>query len=134
MTDPQSMIAILPCSNLDVSAHFYARLGFLQRGEEILPTPADDPYRILHDADGASLHLRAAEPGWLVPGQNPFALYYRRENVDQLAAEFVGEMVGSLWPEDRPSGMYEFAISDPDGTLIRVGWPIRLRQSVTVGR
>jgi hypothetical protein len=26
-------------------------------------------------------------------------------------------------------GMYEFAMSDPDETLVRVGWPTRLRTS-----
>jgi len=83
-------------------------------------------YRILRDADGASVHLRQAEPGWLIPGQNPLGLFYLRENVDELAAEFAGEIVGSLWPEDRPWGMYEFAISDPDATLIRVGRPTQL--------
>jgi hypothetical protein len=25
--------------------------------------------------------------------------------------------------------MYEFAVSDPDETLVRVGWPSRLRKS-----
>jgi hypothetical protein len=31
-------------------------------------------------------------------------------------------------PEDKPWGMYEFAISDPDQALVRVGWPSRLRR------
>jgi len=30
--------------------------------------------------------------------------------------------------EDTPWGMYEFAVSDPDETLVRVGWPSRLRK------
>ena len=29
--------------------------------------------------------------------------------------------------EDKPWGMYEFTLSDPDQTLVRVGWPTRLR-------
>jgi len=29
--------------------------------------------------------------------------------------------------EDKPWGMYEFAVSHPDETLVRVGWPSRLR-------
>ena len=28
--------------------------------------------------------------------------------------------------EDRDWGMYEFAVSDPDQTLVRIGWPTRL--------
>ncbi len=26
-------------------------------------------------------------------------------------------------PEAKPWGMFEFAVSDPDETLVRVGWP-----------
>ncbi len=128
MTIQQCLTAILPCSDLDAAERFYGRLGFLRRDETILPTAANDSYRVLYDAKGASLHLRPAEPGWLVPGQNPFSLYYMHENVDRLAAEFLGEIVGSLWPEHKPWGMYEFAVSDPDATLIRIGWPTRLYQ------
>ena len=29
-------------------------------------------------------------------------------------------------PEHKPWGMYEFALSDPDETLVRVGWPSHL--------
>jgi len=129
----QSIAAIIPCSDISASEHFYRRLGFLRRGDDATAEAAgNDAYRILHDADGASLHLRQVGPGLLIPGKNPLALFYRRENVDELAAEFVGEIVGSLWPEDKPWGMYEFAISDPDAILIRIGWPTRLRQHVTI--
>jgi len=120
-----AIIAIIPCTDLDRSERFYRRLGFLRRGEDM---ESGVEYRILHDADGHSLHLRQAEPGWLIPGQNPFGLYYAHERVDQLAAEFAGDMVGDAWPEDKPWGMYEFAIADPDQTLLRIGWPSRLRQ------
>ena len=30
-------------------------------------------------------------------------------------------------PSDKPWGMYEFTLNGPDDTLIRVGWPTRLR-------
>jgi hypothetical protein len=29
-------------------------------------------------------------------------------------------------PEHKPWGMYEFSVSDPDGVLVRIGWPSRL--------
>jgi hypothetical protein len=29
--------------------------------------------------------------------------------------------------------MYEFAMSDPDETLVRVGWPSHLRKSAQTG-
>jgi len=42
--------------------------------------------------------------------------------VDELAAA-MGDTVLHQ-PEIKPWGMYEFALSDPDETLVRVGWPI----------
>jgi catechol 2,3-dioxygenase-like lactoylglutathione lyase family enzyme len=119
------MIAILPCNDLDASERFYKRLGFSR--PEKPPQGEDDTYRILSNSKGAYLHLTEAVEGWLIPGRNPFALYLRIEEVDELAAEFVGETVGKKGPEDKPWGMYEFALSDPDETLVRVGRPTRLR-------
>jgi hypothetical protein len=46
-----------------------------------------------------------------------------------LAAEFQDEILNKSGLEDKPWGIYEFAVSDPDETLVRVGWPTRLRQS-----
>ena len=83
---------------------------------------------MLSDGKGGELHLQPAVEGWLVPGRNPFGLYLYVENVDELAAAFAGELLeASRQPEDKPWGMYEFSLSDPDGTLVRVGWPTRLR-------
>jgi hypothetical protein len=79
-------------------------------------------YRILSNGKGR-LHLTDAVEGWLVPGRNPFGLYFYLEDVDFWAAEF------RKTPQDTPWGMYEFAMSDPDETLVRVGWPSRLRQT-----
>jgi predicted lactoylglutathione lyase len=108
------MTAILPCNDLDASEAFYVRLGFTQRG-------GDDDYRMLSNGRGAMLALTAAVAGWLVPRRNPFGLYLYAENVDELAAA-MGETVLHK-PENKPWGMYEFAMSDPDETLVRVGWP-----------
>lgn len=111
---PNALIAILPCNDLDASEAFYARLGF-RRHDSI----AGD-YRILANDGGGELHLAAAVDGWLVAGRNPFGLYFYTEDIDTLAARF------GVVPEDKPWGMYEFALSDPDETLVRVGWPSRL--------
>ena len=70
---------------------------------------------------GGELHLTTAVEGWLVPGRNPFGLYLYLEEVDALAARM------GCRAEDKPWGMYEFAVSDPDETLVRIGWPSRLR-------
>jgi hypothetical protein len=65
------------------------------------------------------LHLTAALEGWLVPGKNPFGLYFYMEDVDVWATEFRDEILGKNGPENKPWGMYEFAMSDPDETLVR---------------
>jgi hypothetical protein len=117
------LTAILPCNDLDASEAFYNRLGFTRPPGE----SGDDTYRMLSDGKGATLHLTDAVEGWLVPGRNPFGLYLTTEDVDLLAARFAGETVEPRGPEVKDWGMYEFSLSDPDQTLVRVGWPQRLR-------
>ncbi|MDQ0463625.1 catechol 2,3-dioxygenase-like lactoylglutathione lyase family enzyme [Caulobacter ginsengisoli] len=114
-----ALTAILPCNDLDASEAFYGRLGFVREG-------GPDDYRMLSDGKGGTLHLTDAVAGWLVPGRNPFGLYLYAENVDELAAGVADLILGGK-VEDKPWGMYEFALSDPDETLVRVGWPTRLR-------
>ncbi|MGH8444825.1 MAG: glyoxalase, partial [Solimonas sp.] len=100
--------------DLDASEAFYRRLGFTTRD-------GDDGYRMLSDGRGGELHLTTAVEGWLVPGRNPFGLYLYTEDVDRLAREM------GCTATDQPWGMTEFAVSDPDETLVRIGWPTRLR-------
>jgi catechol 2,3-dioxygenase-like lactoylglutathione lyase family enzyme len=119
MAPHHGLTAILPCDDLDASEAFYARLGFKRRG-------GDADYRILSDGKGAELHLSAAEAGWLTPGRNPFGLYLSVEDVDGLARS-LGAFLKER-PAHKPWGMYEFALSDPDDTLVRVGWPSRAKQ------
>jgi catechol 2,3-dioxygenase-like lactoylglutathione lyase family enzyme len=123
-----SVIAILPSNDLDRSEQFYSRLGFTRVDREKTATGEANTYRILTNRTGGSLHLTAAEDGWLVPGKNPFGLYLYREDVDALAAALGSAALGS-GPEDKPWGMYEFTLSDPDETLVRVGWPSRPTRS-----
>jgi catechol 2,3-dioxygenase-like lactoylglutathione lyase family enzyme len=120
------MTAILPCNNLDASERFYNRLGFERSASRGPPPGEPDTYRMLSNGRGGYLHLTDAVEGWLVPGRNPFGLYLYLEDVDALAAEFQDEILGKHAPEDKPWGMYEFALSDPDQTLVRIGWPTRL--------
>ena len=51
------------------------------------------------------------------------------ERANQIANDAVASMPPEppKSPEDKPWGMYEFAMSDPDETLVRIGWPTRLR-------
>lgn len=122
-----ALAAILPCNDLDASEAFYNRLGF-SRPDADRPAPGEaDTYRILSDGKGGGLHLTDAVEGWLIPGRNPFGLYLYSEEVDRLAEAFKGETIEEDGPSDKPWGMYEFALSDPDETLVRIGWPSRLR-------
>ena len=116
-----TLVAILPCNDLDASERFYNCLGFVRRVES-----GDPGYRILFNSVGGHLHLTRAEKGWLVPGRNAFGLYLYLEDVDGLAAALRDFRSGRCGPEDKPWGMYEFAIPDPDETLVRIGWPTRL--------
>jgi catechol 2,3-dioxygenase-like lactoylglutathione lyase family enzyme len=115
-----NLVSVLPCNDMARSLVFYGRLGFrLAFG--------DEQYAMLTDAKGAEIHLQPAVEGWLIPGHNPFGLYLYTEQVDDLAQKFAGELLNGTGPENKPWGMYEFALSDPDETLVRIGWPTRLR-------
>jgi hypothetical protein len=61
----------------------------------------------------------------VVRGRNPNGVYLYLEDVDGLAAR-VSDLVAGDGPEQKPRGMYEFALPDPDRTLVRIGWASRL--------
>jgi hypothetical protein len=123
-----ALTAILPCNDLDASKRFYNRLGFSRPDSERPAAGEPDTYRMLSNGHGGHLHLTESVEGWLMPGRNPFGLYLYFEDVDAVAREFADELSTRRGPEDKPWGMYEFALSDPDETLVRVGWPTRLRR------
>jgi catechol 2,3-dioxygenase-like lactoylglutathione lyase family enzyme len=117
------LTAILPCNDLDASEAFYNRLGFFQ---DAASKDEHDGYRMLSDGRGGDIHLTNAVKGWLIKGQNPFGLYLYTEDVDAFAARFLDEVIEKEGASHKPWGMYEFALSDPDDTLVRIGWPSRL--------
>jgi hypothetical protein len=92
---------------------FITGLAFSRVRRDSPPPKWESNYRILTDGKGGELHLTDSVEDWLVPGRNPFGLYLYTEDVDALA--------GKKGPEDKPWGTYEFALSDPDQTLVRVG-------------
>lgn len=128
-TQTHRLTAIVPCNDLDASEAFYRRLGFLGPAGDREAQPFLDHYRILADGKGGHLHLTRAVEGWLMPGHNPFGLYLYSEDVDALAAEFRGQTIEKHGPEHKDWGMYEFALSDPDQTLVRIGWPSDQRRA-----
>ena len=116
MTIEHHGAAILPCNDLAASQAFYERLGFALSGDH-------GHYRILADGRGWHLHLQSVEPGWVNPAHNPFGLYLYVEDVDDVADRVRDIIIEKGAPHVKPWGMYEFAVSDPDGVLVRVGWP-----------
>lgn len=114
MSETHRVVAILPSDDLDASESFYAKLGF-----EVVSDHGH--YRILADGRGWHLHLNRV-PGW--PGDveaNPFGLYLYVEDVDAAADRMRALILAPGAPERKPWGTYEFAVSDPSGTLVRVG-------------
>ena len=110
--EKRSAVAIIPCNDLDESQAFYERLGFVATA-----IYEAQGYRILQDPGCAAVHLTRAAPDWPVPERNPFGLYLYSPDVETLAARFACKA------EAKPWGLREFAVSDPNGTLVRVGWP-----------
>jgi catechol 2,3-dioxygenase-like lactoylglutathione lyase family enzyme len=107
-----SAVAIVPCDDLDASQAFYGRLGF--QATSIYPHQG---YRILHDVNAASIHLTRVDPGSVDPERNAHGIYLYSEDVAALAAAM------GCTAQHKPWGLIEFAVSDPCGTLVRVGWP-----------
>lgn len=126
MDTQHTLTAILPCNDLDASEAFYNRLGFVRPEKDRPSAGEEDSYRMLSDGKGGAIHLTDSAEGWLVPGRIPFGLYLYTREVDALASVFREETLPGTGPEHKPWGMYEFALSDPDGTLVRIGWPSRL--------
>lgn len=110
--EKHSAVAIIPCNDLDESQAFYERLGFAATA-----IYEAQGYRILQTSGGASVHLARSAPGWVLPECNPFGIYVYSPDVAELAADFGCEADAKPW------GLREFAVSDPNGTLVRIGWP-----------
>jgi hypothetical protein len=113
--------AIVPNNDLQAAIPFWERLGFKRSG-------GDDGY-IIMTGWGCEVHLTQAndEPWRVSAANNPFGVYIRTPDVDAVAA-LVDDLIlrpGGI-PRHREWGLYEFAISGPDGLLVRVGWPSRL--------
>lgn len=119
--DPGIAIPILPSRDLNETRAFYERLGFQAAGW--WPTEFGG-YAILRRGD-LSMHFFAFQD--ISPDQNYAQCYWRVKDVDALYAEFHSAgltLSGTprLEPvEDKPWGMREFSITDPNGNLVRVG-------------
>jgi len=116
----KSLCPIMPRRDIAVAADFWVRLGFAP----ILQTSDC----LILARDGAEVHFFHA------PDHDPLedapSAYLRPSDIDALDAERAGQGLAStgtprLMPaEDKPWGMRELALIDPDGNLIRAGGPI----------
>ena len=113
-------IPILPSGNFNETAHFYAQLGFMERGRW------PDEYLIIkRPGDGLELHFwfNAA----VDPKENDVGCYVRWDTAAEaraLYAEWAAVDVkpGRLTsPKKTDYGLLEFALIDPQGNLVRVG-------------
>ena len=108
------MAPILPVRDMQASISFYERLGF--RSE---PYEDGAQYAFL-SMDGLSMHIGLMQTPEFV--FNPCGVYLYVEDVDAVYRSFLAAGVPCLnTPEDRPWRMREFAVSDPDQTLLRIG-------------
>lgn len=115
-----SLCPILPSRDLDATRAFWGQLGFQDADKD------HGDYLMLH-REGVELHF------FLWPAHDPTqcyaGAYLRVSDPDALDAEWGGlhlptSGIPRLIPvEDKPWGMRELAVIDPDGNLIRAGAP-----------
>ena len=123
MNEPVDLaIPILPCRHVAATVAFYERLGF-----EGGPHPFDERYAILRRGP-VELHFLTHEH--LVPAESFAGCYLRLSDVDATHRAFeAADLPRTGIPrlevlEDKPWGLREFALIDPDGNLLRVGQAI----------
>jgi hypothetical protein len=117
-----TVVAILPCNDVDAAERWWNRLGFTRPPEQDY-----GDYRMLSDGAGGEIHLQPAVAGWLAPARNPFGVYVYSPHVGELAEIMRDEIIESAGrAEHKEWGMFEFALNGPDDLLVRVGWPSRL--------
>lgn len=121
---PNDLVApILPARNLAETRAFYERLGF----ETVGWWPDGFGGYAILDRGSLELHFFAFPD--LDPFESYAQCYWRIAELDALHGEFrqLGlptQGIPRLTPvESKPWGVREFALVDPNGTLIRVGPP-----------
>ena len=112
-------IPILPSRSIEATVAFYKRLGFEGGAHEF-----NTSYAILHRG-AIELHFFSHED--LVPAGSSAGCYLRVLDVESFYSDCLsGNLPSHGIPrmdelEDKPWGLREFAIIDPDGNLLRIG-------------
>ncbi len=118
MTMLEKLSPILPTKDVTACEAFWLRLGF----ETIYK---DEAEYLLMKREGAEVHF------WLNPALDPLkndaGAYLRPDDIRALHAEWSGLGLPEAGVpryvalEEKPWGMAELALIDPDGNLIRAG-------------
>jgi catechol 2,3-dioxygenase-like lactoylglutathione lyase family enzyme len=112
-------IPILPSRSVSATTAFYRALGF-----EGGPHEFDSSYAILRRG-AVELHFFTHQD--LVPAESFAGCYIRVLDVDSIYRAFQASPLPRTGiprmevVEDKPWGLREFALIDPDGNLLRVG-------------
>jgi catechol 2,3-dioxygenase-like lactoylglutathione lyase family enzyme len=119
----EKLSPILPARDMANAEAFWRRLGF----ETVYLDPAE---YLLMKREGAEVHF-FADPS-LDPALNDHGAYLRPSDIRALHAEWAAlRLPESGIPryvalEDKPWGMAELAVIDPDGNLVRAGQELPL--------
>ncbi len=112
-------IPTLPCRSVSATVAFYKRLGFEGGAHEF-----NAKYAILRRG---AVELHFFTHAELVPANSYAGCYIRVLNVAELFHSFSSIQLPRLGiprldaVEDKPWGLREFALVDPDGNLLRIG-------------
>jgi hypothetical protein len=112
-------IPILPCRSVSVTAGFYKRFGFEGGAHGF-----DSEYAILMRG-AVELHFFTHKE--LVPAESSAGCYIRVQDVESIYRSFSSSKLPRAGIprmdvlQDKPWGLREFAIVDPDGNLLRIG-------------
>jgi catechol 2,3-dioxygenase-like lactoylglutathione lyase family enzyme len=119
MEDHDLAIPILPCRSVSTTTEFYRRLGFQGGAHEF-----NGEYAIFRRG---SIELHFFTHAKLVPADSSAGCSIRVRDVQGIyEACTAGGLPASGLPrmdrlEDKPWGLREFAVVDPDGNLLRIG-------------
>jgi catechol 2,3-dioxygenase-like lactoylglutathione lyase family enzyme len=117
----EKLSPILPARDLSAAETFWRGLGFVT-------VYGDDDAYLLMKREGAEVHF-FCQPG-LDPAANDHGAYLRPADVDALDREWAALNLPEagiprlVRAADKPWGMRELALIDPDGNLIRAGQEI----------
>ena len=112
-------IPTLPSRSVEATLEFYRKLGF---DGKIWGAPYQ--YAIL---TRGTLEIHFFTHDTLLPEESSAGCYLRVADVDGLHQAFAAGQLSRKGiprmdaPEDKPWGMREFAVVDPDGNLLRIG-------------